>query len=185
MIGVDHIEDWRGQKVVDQSDEDLGKLDEVFMDAGTGTPLLISVKSGLLGRKSTYVPVEGATVGPDYVRVAHSKETVGRVGEARGDGAPDAEELAAIGSAYGLRFSERVRLESATQLEHEREEAEAARARAEELEAEAQQKIAAHEEARQRIDAVGADAERAEREADAARQAALEARQRAEQYGER
>lgn len=184
MIGVDRIEAWRGQKVIDQADEDLGKLDEVFVDAGSGTPLLLSVKSGLLGRRSTFIPIEGATVGPDYVRVAHTKDAVSAAGEARGDGAPDADELAAIGGAYGLRFSERVRLESATQLDRERAEAEAARARAEELEAEAERKVAAHEDARQRAQSAGADVDQAGREAAEARQAALEARQRAEGYEE-
>jgi ribosomal 30S subunit maturation factor RimM len=182
VIGVDRIEAWRGQKVIDQAGEDLGKLEEVFVDAGSGTPLLFSVKSGLLGRKSTFIPIDGATVGPDYVRVAQSKEVVDGAGTTRGEGAPGADELAAIGSAYGLRFSERVRLQSATEVERARAEAEAARARAEELEAEARQKIAAHEEARRRAESAGAGVDQAEREAEEARQAALEARQRAEGY---
>ncbi|HET8978064.1 MAG TPA: PRC-barrel domain-containing protein [Solirubrobacteraceae bacterium] len=184
MIGVDHIEDWRGQKVIDQAGEELGKLEEVFFDVGSGTPLLISVKSGLLGRRSTLVPVDEARVGPDYVRVAHPKEVVDRAGTRRGEEAPGDEELAATGSAYGLRFSERVRLESATELARMRAEAEAARAQAEQLEADAQEKIAAHEAARQRAESAGEDVSQAEREAEAARQAALEARQNAERYRE-
>jgi hypothetical protein len=182
VIGVDRIEAWRGQKVIDQADEDLGKLEDVFFDSGTGTPLLISVKSGLFGRKSTLIPIDGATVGPDYVRVAHTKETVSRAGESRGEGAPRDEELAALGSAYGLRFSERVHLESATEIERTRAEAEAARARANQLEAEAQQKIAAHEAAREQARSAGEGVSQAEREAEEARQAALEARQHAERY---
>jgi hypothetical protein len=184
VIGVDRIEAWRGQKVIDQADVDLGKLEEVFLDTGTGTPLLIAVKSGLLGRKSTLIPIDGATVGPDYVRVAHTKEVVSRAGDSRGEGAPGQEELAALGSAYGLRFSERVHLQSATEMERIRAEAEAARARADQLEGEAQQKIAAHEAARQQAESAGESVAQAEREAEEARQAALEARQHAERYGE-
>jgi len=50
MLEVEHIEAWRGQEVHDTHGESLGKLDEVFFDARTGEPLLLSIKSGLLGR---------------------------------------------------------------------------------------------------------------------------------------
>ncbi|HWE08064.1 MAG TPA: PRC-barrel domain-containing protein [Solirubrobacteraceae bacterium] len=182
---MDRIEAWRGQRVIDPGDEDLGKLEDVFFDTGTGTPLLLSVKSGLLGRRSTLIPIEGATVGPDYVRVSHTKEMVSRAGDSRGDGPPRDEELAALGSAYGLRFADRVHLESATQIEQTRAEAEAARARADQLEGEAQQKIAAHEAAREQARSAGESVGQADREAAEARQAALEARQHAERYGQR
>jgi hypothetical protein len=182
VIGVDRIEAWRGQKVIDQADEDLGKLEDVYFDSGTGTPLLISVKSGLLGRKSSLIPLAGATVGPDYVRVAHSKEVVSRAGESRGHTAPGDEELAALGSAYGLRFSERVHLRSATEIEQTRAEAEAARARADRLEAEAQRKSAAHDAAREQVRSAGETVGQAESEAEEARRAALEARRDAERY---
>lgn len=184
MIGVDRIEAWKGQKVIDVADEDLGKLDDVFFDAASGTPLLISVKSGLLGRRSTFVPIDGAKVGPDYLRVAHAKEQIERAGESRTDGAPGDEELAAIGSAYGLRFSDRVRLQSATEIEATRAEAEAARERAEQLEAEAERKHAAHQAAREQAESAGETAGQTEREAQEARQAALEARQQADRYGD-
>jgi sporulation protein YlmC with PRC-barrel domain len=182
VIEVDRIEAWRGQKVIDQAGEDLGKLEDVFFDSGTGTPLLISVRSGLLGRRSNLIPLAGASVGPDYVRVAHTKEDVSRAGESRGDGAPGSEELAALGTAYGLRFSDRVHLQSATQIEQTRAEAEAARARADQLEAEAQRKIAAHDAAREQARSAGESVGQAEREADEARRAALEARQEADRY---
>jgi len=183
VIGVEHIEAWRGQPVIDPDGEQLGKLDEVFFDAASGTPLLISVKSGLLGRKSTLVPVVDATVGPDYVRVTHRQEAVDRAAGIGGDAAPDADQLGALGSAYGLKFSDRVRLESATQREANRAEAEAARARAEQLEADAARKLAAREAAQEQATAAGDSAGRAEREADEARQAAAEAREHADRYG--
>lgn len=183
VIGVDRIEAWRGQKVIDPDGEELGKLEEVFIDVGTGTPLLISVKSGLLGRHTTLIPIDEARVGRDYVRVAHVREAVKDAGTRRADGAPGAEELAAVGSAYGLRFSEQVRLESASEIERAQAEAEAARARAEQLEADAQQKLQAHETARQQAQSTGADAGQAEREAEEARRRALQARQEADRYG--
>jgi sporulation protein YlmC with PRC-barrel domain len=183
MISVENIEAWRGQKVIDPAGEDLGKVEDVFFDVGSGTPLLVSVKTGLLGRKSKLVPIDGASVAPNHVRVAHSKDVFDRADEMHGDGAPGGDELAAIGSAYGLRFADRVQLQSATERDRLRQEAEAARARAEQLEAEAEARLAAHEEARQRVEMAGSDAGQTERDAEAARQAALQARQEADRYG--
>jgi sporulation protein YlmC with PRC-barrel domain len=183
MIGVEHIEDWRGKTVIDPDGEQLGKLEDVYFDSVSGTPLLIAVKSGLLGRKSTLVPVNDATVGPDHVRVTHRKEAVEGAAGVGGEGAPDDQQLAELGSAYGLKFSDRVRLESATERETNHAEAEAARLRAEQLEAEARQKSSDREAAHERADAAGDDAGRAEREAEAAREAAEQARQQADRYG--
>jgi sporulation protein YlmC with PRC-barrel domain len=183
MIGVERIQDWRGQRVIDPDGEELGKLDDVFFDTVSGMPMLIAVKSGLLGRKSTLVPVNDATVGPDYVRVTHRKEMVDRAGAIGGETAPDAERLGELGTAYGLKFSDRVQLESATERETNQAEAEAAQARAARLETEAQQKHSAHEDARARAQSAGTDAGQAEREAEQAGRAAQEAREQADRYG--
>jgi hypothetical protein len=183
VISVEHIEAWRGQPVIDPDGEQLGKLDEVFFDAASGTPLLISVKSGLLGRKSTLVPVDDATVGPDYVRVTHRQDAVDRAAGIGGEAAPDADQLGALGAAYGLKFSDQVRLESATERDANRAEAEAARARAEQLEADAEHKRLAREAAQEQAAAAGDSAGRAEREADEARRAAEAAREHADRYG--
>ena len=182
MISVERIEDWRGQNVIDRSGEQLGKLEEVFFDSATGTPLVIAVKSGLLGRKSTLVPVDNASVGPDYVRVTHDKDAVDRAAGIGGEGAPDAADLGAVGAAYGLKFSDRVRLESATERDASRAQAEAARARAQELEAEAERKRVAHEAASERAETAGDDAGRAEREAQESRRAAEAARAEADRH---
>jgi PRC-barrel domain len=184
VITVEHIEAWRGQPVIDPDGQQLGKLDEVFFDAASGTPLLISIKSGLLGRKSTLVPVDDATVGPDYVRVTHRQEAVDGAAGIGGDAAPDADQLSALGSAYGLKFSVRVQLQSATERDAKRAEAEAARARAEQLEADAEHKLVAREAAHEQAAAAGDSAGRAEREAEEARLAAEAAREHADRYGQ-
>lgn len=182
MIGVEHIENWRGQKVRDPDDEELGKLEEVYFDAASGTPLLIAVKSGLLGRKSTLIPIDEALVGRDYVRVAHRKEVVGDAGTTRATETPGAEDLAAVGSAYGLRFSDRIQLRSATEIETARAQAEAAHEQAERLEAEAEEKAAAHQAAQERAQTAGQDLGQTEADAEQARQAAELARRQADRY---
>jgi hypothetical protein len=182
MINAEHIESWRGQQVLDPAGEQLGKLEEIYFDKSSGTPLLATVKSGLLGRRSKLVPIDGATVARDYIRLVHEKAIVDSAPEAVGDATPDGAALDAVGAAYGLKFSERVELETSGEAEARRAEAEAARARADQLAREARDKIEARDAAHERAHGASEAATQAEREAEEARQAALEAREKAQRY---
>ena len=182
MINVEHIEGWRGQQVLDAAGEQLGKLEEIYFDKSSGTPLLVTIKSGLLGRHSKLVPIDGASVSRDYVRLVHDKATVDSAPEAAGDRAPDSAALDAVGAAYGLKFSERVELETSGEAEARRAEAEAARVRADQLAREAGEKIEARDAAHERAHGASEAATQAEREAEKARQAALDAREKAQRY---
>jgi hypothetical protein len=182
MFGVEDIEAWLGQQVVDPAGEQLGKLDEIFFDSRSGDPVLISVKSGLLGRHSSLVPIDGAVFSRDYIRVAHRKEVVAETEPSAFDGHPDRDLLAKLGTSYGVNFSDQLDLQTATDIRTRRAEAEAARQRAEELSGAAQEKIGRSDEAHERAKVVHAEAEQAERDAEKARRAAIEARREAEQY---
>jgi hypothetical protein len=182
MINVEHIESWRGQQVLDPAGAQLGKLEEVYLDRSTGTPLLVAVKSGLLGRRSKLIPIEGAAVSRDYLRVIHDKATVDAGPDASGEAAPDAAALDAVGNAYGLRFSDQVTLETSAQAEARQAEAEAARARADELAHEARAKVQERDAAHERAQGASLQATAAEREAEEARQTALAAREEAQRY---
>ena len=127
MIGIEHIEDWRGQAVVDRDGETLGKLDEVYYAPGTDRPVLIAIKSGLLGRKASLVPLHGATAGRDHLQVAHDKATIDGTADIHRGDTPSTEELAALGEAYGIRLASDQPLESASDLQARRAEAEAVR----------------------------------------------------------
>lgn len=184
MIAAEHIEDWRGKEIRDPSGQSLGKMQEVFFDTGTGTPLLVTIKSGLLGRHTKMIPIDGAVVGPDYLRVTHAKQTVESSPNADGDAPPNAVELDEIAKAYGLQFSAEVRLESATAIATRRAEAEAARRRAEEAEAAAREKAAALESAKSRASGASVESERAEQEAAEAHEAARRARAEADRHND-
>lgn len=181
-VTAEHIENWRGKEVRDPDGESLGKLREIYFDAPSGTPVLLSIRSGLLGRHTKLIPIDGASVGPDYLRVAHAKAVIEQSPSADRDEPPNALELDEIGKAYGLRFADRIDLETATARETRRAEAEAARRRAEELEAEAESKSAALQGAQSRSQGASAEAERAQREAADAREAARKARLEADRH---
>jgi hypothetical protein len=73
-IAVEDIKDWRGQDVLGSDGDKLGKLDEVYYDTETDAPAFGAVKSGLLGKKVTLVPLAGATVGQSHVRARVAKD---------------------------------------------------------------------------------------------------------------
>ena len=73
MIGVENITDWRGQEVVDPAGEKLGKLEQIYFDGETDEPTFAAVKSGLMSKSLTLVPLARASVGRDYLRVNRAK----------------------------------------------------------------------------------------------------------------
>lgn len=143
MFDVERIEDWQGQDVIDTDGEKVGRLEEVFVDAKTREPAIGSVKTGRFGRKLTLVPLEGASLSRDYLRVPFSKEQL--------DGAPQAgsgEELTvqdedSIFLHYGIEREpsegelQTVRYETAGAQESRGAEAESLRQKAQALEASA------------------------------------------------
>lgn len=64
---IERIEDWIGREVDDADGNKLGKLDEVYFDGDRA--VAGEVKPGLLSRKRVVVPLEGASVTRDAVRV--------------------------------------------------------------------------------------------------------------------
>lgn len=73
---IERISEWRGQTVVDPDGQKIGRLAEVYRSTDSGEPRFARVKLGLLGNRSNLVPLDGATVGREYVRVRHTKDEV-------------------------------------------------------------------------------------------------------------
>jgi hypothetical protein len=73
MIPVENIGDWRGQDVIDPNGDKLGKLEDVYYDGETDEPAFVAVKTGLVSKSLTLVPLTRASVGREYVRVERRK----------------------------------------------------------------------------------------------------------------
>jgi hypothetical protein len=73
-IAVEDIKQWRGQDVIDPEAKKLGRLVEVLYDTQSDTPAFALVRSGHVGgRHVTLVPLSGASVGQDYLRISVEK----------------------------------------------------------------------------------------------------------------
>ncbi|TVL89618.1 PRC-barrel domain-containing protein [Streptomyces sp. SAJ15] len=105
MLEVSDIREWRGHDVLDVDRHRIGELEAVYVDTATDQPSFATVMVGMVTRRRlVFVPLAGATVGPDYVRVDHAKKQVKAAPSIEVDGELPAEEEAAIFAHYGLDY---------------------------------------------------------------------------------
>jgi sporulation protein YlmC with PRC-barrel domain len=105
MIPVENIADWRGQEVVDRRGEKLGKLEDVYFDGETDEPAFAAVKSGLLSKSITLVPLSGASVGREYLRVDQAKNDVKKSPSFETEAELSLNEEARVYRHYGLEYA--------------------------------------------------------------------------------
>jgi sporulation protein YlmC with PRC-barrel domain len=106
MSGFTEVYDWRGRTVVDRDGEKIGKLNEIYLDRETNTPEWALVNTGLLGKKSSFVPLKGAAAAGEDVRVAYAKDQVRGAPSIDPDGELSQQEEAELYRHYGLEYSE-------------------------------------------------------------------------------
>ena len=70
------LDEMRGAPVYDNAGEKIGKVEEIFYDHESRRPEWIGIGTGFFGTKRVLVPVEGAQLAEDGLRVAFSKDHV-------------------------------------------------------------------------------------------------------------
>lgn len=73
---MDELQQLEGAPVYDEAGEQIGKVEEVFVDIDSRQPEWIGLGTGFLGTKRVLVPVQGAEVQGDGVSVPYAKEHV-------------------------------------------------------------------------------------------------------------
>jgi uncharacterized protein (TIGR02271 family) len=98
---MDQLQGIEGAPVYDEVGEQIGKVEEVFVDVDSRQPEWIGLGTGFLGTKRVLVPVQGAQLQGDGLSVPYAKEHVKDAPDLDGDQiSPDTErELYAF---YGL-----------------------------------------------------------------------------------
>jgi uncharacterized protein (TIGR02271 family) len=100
------VADWRGRNAVNSDGDKIGSIDEVYMDADTGKPEWLAVKTGLFGSKVSFVPIAEARESDGDVQLPYDKEQVKDAPNAEADGELSLEEEAALYRHYGLDYSD-------------------------------------------------------------------------------
>jgi hypothetical protein len=90
----ENVAQWHGKDLVDSLGEKIGKLEDVYVDVETDEPIFGTLKEGMFIRHLTFVPLAGATYGPDSLQVTVSKDQVRSAPniELRGDELSQADE---------------------------------------------------------------------------------------------
>jgi hypothetical protein len=168
---VESIESWRGQDVLDSAGEKVGRLEEVYYDAGGDEPVLISIKHGRLGHQVKLAPLSGAAVSRDYVRLPITGEQLGAAPDVTVGDELTAEQAAAVCALFAAPQSTGP-LVAASLLARRNDEAAQARHRADELELTAEDRKREAEEARHRAGAASEEARAAQHASEQAEAAA-------------
>ena len=100
------VQSWVGGTALDAQGEKIGKITDVYLDEQTNTPEWLAVSTGLFGTRVSFVPLQGATVQGDDVRVPFSKDQVKDAPNAEADGRLSMEEEARLYQHYGLPYSD-------------------------------------------------------------------------------
>jgi hypothetical protein len=73
---LDTILGWRGRTVLDRNGDRIGKVGELYLDDDTGRPAYAGVRTGLLGRHESIVPLDGIAEREGELVTPHDAELV-------------------------------------------------------------------------------------------------------------
>lgn len=76
MLGRDSADGILAATAYDQAGDKIGSVGRLYMDDTTGDPAWVSVRTGLLGSKESFVPLEGASLDGDRLNVAVTQDAV-------------------------------------------------------------------------------------------------------------
>jgi len=106
MIQPADIREWRTYDVVDQGGHKIGTLEAVYVNTRTDEPAMATVQIGLPTRhRLVFVPLDGAIVGPGYVKVDHEKALVKQCPSIGTDDVLPAEDEEPVFQHYGLPYT--------------------------------------------------------------------------------
>ena len=90
------VAEWHGRDAVNSDGDKIGSIDEIYMDAKTGRPEWLAVKTGMFGSKVSFVPIAEASDDNGDVRLPYDKQQVKAAPTAEADGELSHEEEAAL-----------------------------------------------------------------------------------------
>ena len=102
---MDRVLEMRGAPVYASDGDQIGKVEEIFLDDQTRKPEWIGIGTGFFGTKRVLVPVTGAEVDGGELRVPYAKDQVQNSPDIDGDEISQSLE-SELYSYYGLEYSE-------------------------------------------------------------------------------
>lgn len=107
MFEATDVREWRGNDVIGADDQKIGKLASIYVDTATDQPSFATVRMGGPTRhRQVFVPLAGAEVGPNYLKVAHSKDEVKKAPSTDPEGDLPARDEAAVFAHYQMDYTQ-------------------------------------------------------------------------------
>jgi uncharacterized protein (TIGR02271 family) len=67
---------WRGSDAVDRDGNKIGTIDQIYLDNETNQPEWVTVRTGMLGRRTSFVPVTGASMEGGVVHLPYERTQI-------------------------------------------------------------------------------------------------------------
>jgi uncharacterized protein (TIGR02271 family) len=101
MADQQNPQQWIGLDVVDPGGDNVGTVEDVYLDDVSGQPEWLAIKTGMFGNRLSFAPLAGATAEGDALRLAHEKSLVKDSPRVDADGHLEPDEEAALYAHYG------------------------------------------------------------------------------------
>jgi uncharacterized protein (TIGR02271 family) len=98
--------EWRGRTAVDADGQKLGSIEQIYLDNETDRPEWALIHTGMFARRSSFMPLEGATSEGDQIRAPFSKDQVEDAPQMDADSELSQQDEAALYAHYGIPYSE-------------------------------------------------------------------------------
>jgi uncharacterized protein (TIGR02271 family) len=98
--------EWRGRTAVDADGQKLGSIEQIYLDTETDRPEWALIHTGMFARRSSFMPLEGATSEGDQIRAPFSKDQVEDAPQMDADSELSQQDEAALYAHYGIPYSE-------------------------------------------------------------------------------
>ncbi|MFA9444674.1 YsnF/AvaK domain-containing protein [Egicoccus sp. AB-alg6-2] len=106
MIGKQELDRVMGATAYDSSGDKIGNVDTVFVDDVTGEPTFALVNTGLFGTRSSFVPIQNATIDGDDLRVGYTKDKIKDAPNIDADGHLEPSDEAELYRYYGMDYDQ-------------------------------------------------------------------------------
>jgi uncharacterized protein (TIGR02271 family) len=103
---IDTVRGWQGRTMVDPAGDELGTIDAVYLDDGTGQPEWATVTNGRFTAKAAFVPLAQAQPIGDRVQVPYDRQQVTDAPSMPAGGSLPQDEQAQLYRHYGLDDTE-------------------------------------------------------------------------------
>ncbi|WP_267419783.1 MULTISPECIES: YsnF/AvaK domain-containing protein [unclassified Curtobacterium] len=102
MIDTTNVNSIFDAKAIDPSGDKVGTVKQVYVDQTSGQPLFASISTGLFGTSESFVPLEGATITGDELRLGYDKDQIKDAPRIDADGDLSDAEQDRLFDHYGL-----------------------------------------------------------------------------------